>query len=297
MSTTAPPSPSIDYPELFTSADQAAAENQRLFFLLKVVELGALSGGAVLGLLSSDDLWGAAGIAAVLCFLAAAGVRISGAGQRAEKRWYDARAAAETVKSLSWQYAVRGEAFRSSDPSPEATFVSRLQGVLGGLPHLNIPAATASNAGATDTMRALRGADQAERCRSYREHRVDDQVGWYGRKASWNKARSRWWSASVIGIELAAVCLGVLRVAGRIDLDLLGVFGAVAAGFIAWIQAKNYTELSESYAVTSHDVALVSEAVHSGVPEDAWAQSVHDAEGAFSREHTMWLARKQGRQV
>lgn len=288
----ASPGTDLQYPGLFTSVDTAAAGQQRQFFALKAIELSALAAGALVGTLAVDDLWGAAGIAALLCFVLAVGIRLSGAGRSAEKRWYDARAAAESIKSLSWQYAVGGEAFRKGDIDPDGAFVTHLRQVLHAVPRLDVPATDAS-AVVTDDMRGLRAADQDERCRRYREARIDDQVAWYARKARSNRRRSRAWSAVVATLELAAVAVGAARIRGSIDIDLLGVFAATSAGLIAWTQAKNYTQLSESYAVTSHEVGLVAASVRAGVSEEAWAQSVHDAEAAFSREHTLWLARRQ----
>src|SRR5690606_23979207 len=100
--------------------------------------------------------------------------------------------------------------------------------------------------------------------------------------------RARQWRAGLIAIEGGAVLLGFGRALGWYDVDWLGIFAAVAATFAAWQQTKNYQGLSQSYAVTSHDVALVNASIGSEVSEEAWAQAVHDAEAAFSREHTMW---------
>jgi hypothetical protein len=60
------------------------------------------------------------------------------------------------------------------------------------------------------------------------------------------------------------------------------------------MQAKKYANLSEAYAVTSHEVSLVPSTLSAEATEEEWAQAVHDAEAAFSREHTMWQARRQG---
>ncbi|MBV9820798.1 MAG: SLATT domain-containing protein, partial [Actinobacteria bacterium] len=129
----------------------------------------------------------------------------------------------------------------------------------------------------------------------YRTGRIEDQVRWYSRGANKNRRRSRMWRAALVGIESAALVVGLLRIGGHLDLDLLGVLGTAGAGLVAWMQAKNYTYLAESYAVTSHEVGLVAQAVYAGVDEPVWAQKVHDAEAAFSREHTMWVARRQAK--
>lgn len=288
------PSKALDYPALWGAAEAASEQAQHTFYWFKALELLSLTLGAVFGLLSDTlqhILWP---LLAVLMFASALGLQLSRSSQAAERRWYDARAAAESIKSASWQYAVGGEAFRLESPNVDAAYVERLQQILAGLKHLDIGAATSVAAVITPDMHQLRQSSQQWRYRRYAAARVDDQVRWYTRKAAWNKRKSRSWWAALVCVEAVALLAGLLRVAGCIDLDLLGVLGACGASLLAWIQAKNYTQLAESYAVTSHEVSLVAQAVRADVDEARWAQSVHDAEAAFSREHTMWVARRQG---
>jgi hypothetical protein len=95
-------------------------------------------------------------------------------------------------------------------------------------------------------------------------------------------------------LEAAAILAGVVRIKQGAEVDFLGAFAAIAASFVAWTQSKKYAFLAESYSVTSHEVHLVGASVIPAVDESTWAQSVHDAEAAFSREHTLWQARRQG---
>lgn len=287
----------LQYPALFKSAESESAESQKLFFTVRAAELASLTAAAALAVVPIDWAGRAGPILTVLMLVVALGVQVSRVGNRAERRWYDARAAAESIKSASWQYAVGGEAFRISDAQADAVFVERLRDALQGLKHLNFGAAGSDCAAATESMRRVRQSSQAERFRVYREHRVAEQVEWYKNKADWNRQRSRVFGGMTIGVEFLALVLGLLRVTGSVDVDLLGVAATAAAGLVAWSQAKNYSLLAESYAVTSHEILLVAESMNANVTEAAWAQSVHDAEAAFSREHTLWSARRQGHQA
>jgi hypothetical protein len=287
----------LQYPALFESAELEAAESQKLFFAVRSAELVSLTGAAALAVVPIDWAGRAGPVLTVLMFVVALGVQVSRVGNRAERRWYDGRAAAESIKSASWQYAVGGEAFRISDAQADTVFVERLRDALRGLKHLNFGAAGSDCAAATESMRGLRQSSQAERFRVYRERRVAEQVEWYKNKADWNRQRSRVFGGMTIGVEFLALVLGLLRVTGSVDVDLVGVAATAAAGLVAWSQAKNYTLLAESYAVTSHEILLVAESMKADVTEAEWAQSVHDAEAAFSREHTLWSARRQGQQA
>lgn len=283
----------IAFPALLDATEAQSASSQTTFLAARGIELIALSTAALFGAIPRDDLLGAGPTIALCLFVVALVVRASGVGDRAEKRWYDARAASESIKSASWQFAVCGEAFRLGDEKAEARFLSAQQQVLGALPHLSVPTDPSRKA-ITDDMRRLRESDPAVRRETYVRDRVGDQERWYSSKANLNRRRTRHWTILLVTLEAVACLLGLLRVLGWFDVDWLGLLAVVSASVAAWKQTKNYSGLSESYSVTSHEVGILASAIVKHVDEQAWSQAVHDAEAAFSREHTLWLARRQG---
>ena len=58
------------------------------------------------------------------------------------------------------------------------------------------------------------------------------------------------------------------------------------------MQAKRFTELSASYALTAHEITLIREQADELKKDEHLSTFVGDAENAFSREHTQWEARK-----
>jgi len=70
------------------------------------------------------------------------------------------------------------------------------------------------------------------------------------------------------------------------------VFVAIAASVLAWIQAKRFQELAASYALAAHEISLIREQAALINGEKDFSSFVGDAENAFSREHTQWIARK-----
>ncbi len=283
----------LEYPALLVATEAASAATQRAFFGSRASEFIALALAASLGPIPNADLAGAGPDAALIMFVLALVIRVSGVGDRAERRWYDARAASESIKSASWQFAVGGEAFGLSDETASVRFLQAQQDVLKALPNLDVPVDAASTA-ITPQMIALRQAPLAERTRQYGVQRVEDQRRWYAAKARLNGRRARQWRSLLVAVEADACLLGLFRALGSFDVDWLGLLGTAAAGIAAWKQTRNYGFLSESYSVTSHEVTLLAAALPAGEDEDVWAQAVHDAEAAFSREHTLWLARRQG---
>lgn len=284
----------LGLPALWHATDKAAATSQTRFFRLKLVELVGLAIGAASGLIPGSWAGGTGPVISVVAFLIVLLLQVSRFGVKEESLWYDARAAAESIKSAAWQYAVGGEAFRLDYANAETLFVTRLREILANVPKLNIGSVTTIRDEVTPTMAEVRMLSQLDRAHVYRQLRIADQVSWYAKKAEWNRTRSRTFTGFTVAVEAAAVISGLLRFKFETDTDMLGLLAAVAAGLIAWSQAKKYAFLAESYTVTSHETNLVAATVKAPVSESQWSQSIHDAEAAFSREHTMWQARRQG---
>ena len=86
-------------------------------------------------------------------------------------------------------------------------------------------------------------------------------------------------------------------------INLTGAFSAVAAASMAWLQMKRYQDLAQAYALVAHELGLIevqaedvrrlietqAQRVHR---EEHLASFVANAENAISREHTMWVARR-----
>jgi hypothetical protein len=284
-----------DLPATCRSADDLSARGQRRTKLLVRVELLALIGAGVAGLQSlrvgPARLDVLAAVAGVL-FLVSLGAAAFRGLSRPEQAWYAGRAAAESVRTLAWRYAVGGDPFPASLGETEAAeaLLGRLRGVLGELADLPLAPAGAQERELTDAMRRLRAAPLAERRAVYRRDRVDDQITWYTAKATaHDRAATRWLTLSAAASAVGVVAAG-LRVFEVIDLDLLGVAAACASAAIAWNQLGQNRNLVTAYRLTARELAIIRDRIP-GTDDAGWAGFVSDAEDAVSREHTMWLAR------
>lgn len=284
----------LTYPALFSATEHASDAHQKAFFLATGAQLGLLAAAAVTALIPEGNIRSLGPIVTLLLFLGALALQLSGFAAKAEGRWYDARAASESIKTASWEFAVGGEAFRLGDHSAESRYLDVLKRVLANVRSLDVGAAGTANASVTSSMKTLRAADRSARAAAYLRGRVEDQVNWYSTNAATNRRRYKQLSSTVVAIEAGAVLLGVLRIGGTVGFDYLGPFAACAAGVVGWMQAKKYSNLAQAYAMTSHEVSMVSATLDPTQSEETWATAVHDAEAAFSREHTMWQARRQG---
>jgi hypothetical protein len=99
------------------------------------------------------------------------------------------------------------------------------------------------------------------------------------------------WAALVA--QFVALALAVWRVAYPIAaLSLVGPLLALAAAFTACTQLGRNDELRQSYALANQELLSIKALAGTVRTEQELAKIVSDGEGAISREHTMWIAKR-----
>jgi hypothetical protein len=212
-----------------------------------------------------------------------------------EKVWYQGRAVAESIKSLAWRFAVGGSPFgRSLAPAHDVDqpFSQRLRQVLAEFESVSLIPTDDTAGEITAWMRHRRASSLTARKETYRRGRIEEQRQWYASKARWNQRRSNAWSISLLIVQTLGVTSAILRGTGVIDLDLLGVMAAIAASGVAWLQIKQHATLTQSYSQAANELSSIGTLVETIENEGDWARFVDDAEGAISREHTAWRAKR-----
>lgn len=275
---------------LYLRADAVSTRGQRLTRSLVRLELVCLVVAGLAGVAS----W-RVGAASLDVLAAVSGVAFVGAlvctGTRSRRRtehdWYAGRAAAESVRTLAWRYAMGAQPFPVTDPEAvvRERFVARLAEIV------RVTAVTRADAEEiTTAMAEVRACDLPARRAVYLRDRIGDQLSWYRRRADSHQWASRLWLAVSVLAGALGVVAAVLKFVGVIDFDLLGVFAACSSAAVAWNQLNQHRNLVSAYTVTACELGIIADRVAS-VPDDEWAQFVSDCEDAISREHTLWLAR------
>ncbi|TAZ80023.1 DUF4231 domain-containing protein [Rhizobium ruizarguesonis] len=282
------------YPALFRSADVASNGYQRKYLRLIAAEYALLFIASVLSLnLFSSPLVYAA---ATLVLGLSAAVLLTRSVGKPEQDWYRCRALAESVKTLTWRYSMCAYPFGGEDAADakkefkenlERTFRSNSEAAAKISEHWS-----AENQ-ITPEMDRLRSLSLSKRKEFYQQRRIGDQRSWYSRKAGWNRRMSRRWVfASVTSYILAGVC-SVARVrypdTNMWPIDPLIV---VATSIVGWIQIKKYNELAAAYSVTAQEIGLINITLDQSEDIKTFSDFVIEAETAFSREHTLWIARQ-----
>jgi hypothetical protein len=230
-----------------------------------------------------------AGVAAVIGFAVVASLRLYSATSELESKWYSGRAAAESVKTLVWRYAVGGDPFAKTEPEADRQYVNA---TLEVIKFLDLPLATGvgSDPSITEWMRASRAGDLESRRAIYEEGRIADQERWYASRGATNQVSAGRWLGIALGIELVGCLLALLMAIGVLAFDAIPIIAAAAAAATGWTESRQFRSLASAYGVAEQELANVKALIDSATTELAWARFVEEAEEAISREHTLWLA-------
>jgi hypothetical protein len=284
------------FPALFQAADAASLSAQKTYLGLFKGTLLLLLVGALLGSFSAAGWQQTSRVASAVLFGVSIVLNATMKMLAPEKTWFGARAIAESVKSSSWRYMAGGEPY-GHELAPKAadeSFLDELRSIMAqktslAWDHFNMTPTPQI----TGEMRTRRQLPTAERLQFYLTERIKDQREWYASKAVRSQASYlRWFWLTMAG-QVAALTSAILmtRVVDS-PANLTGALSAVSAAFMAWLQVKKYQELAQSYALAAHELGIIeAQATHLG-DEHEVAAFVANAENAISREHTMWIARR-----
>lgn len=283
------------YPALYRTADAASAAAQSRFLWCMRGILASSIVGAGLATAGENDKWTA--VVAATVFFVGWVLSILMALLKLENVWYRTRAVAESVKTTTWRFIAKAEPFgpQQDTDTAKGALQTRLHKVLAEHSDLaeQFGGTLAAQPQITEDMVQLRSRGLPERLEHYREHRVKEQREWYANKSAQNRRASRQWIAALIALQTLAICFALLRIASP-DFHYWPVTLAAAAATAAltWAQVKRYRELAAVYGLTAHEIGLALHDFDNITSEDQFARAVADAESAFSREHTQWIAKK-----
>ncbi|MER7078585.1 Protein of unknown function [Saccharopolyspora kobensis] len=280
-----------DFPGLFQAADTASVRQQRSYLrgvraqLLLTVSAAVFAAFPVV--VGSFDVFA---VGTALALVGVMVIEMATAGSRPDKVWYEGRALAESVKTLTWRYAVGAAPFALDSESADDDFVSRVRALQKDKPGVLLLPNTSS--AITSGMRALRAAPLAERKAAYLAGRVHDQQQWYAAKAVFHQRRARIFRTIMLTMEVLGVASALAKAVGVVGFDLAGIVAAAVSAVAAWSATRQHSTTATAYVMASHELATVRDLLDRDLSEQQWSDEVVDAESAISREHTMWHANR-----
>ncbi|WP_327074025.1 DUF4231 domain-containing protein [Kitasatospora purpeofusca] len=288
-------------PELFRATDRASIAGQQETLRWYRGLISMLVVAAVVGSLPGPDDKGAADITplfSVVAFMVAGYFWARLRRGNPQARWYEARAAAESVKTLAWKYSVRARPFEGDAESADVdrVYLLQLEDVLRAFedPAIVPPDAVAE---ITPEMRRVRAESLTSRRTLYLRTRVEGQRTWYRSRAESCESQAVTWGLAVAALIIVGAAAAVAQATGALQVHVFGATSAAAASVIAWTQLKQLRPLAAAYQLAARELENVGNQLsdldlRGPDAERGWARLAAEAEDAVSREHTTWRAKR-----
>jgi hypothetical protein len=290
-----------DYPAVFLAADRASSGAQDEYLNLTRGTLILLVAGAgfaaVSPVFTTSSVKAAFAVSSAISLAASVLLTLYLKARKPEQLWYGGRAVAESAKSMAWRYMTQAAPYVANSSSAEVDrqFVFSLESIIKERKQLafGFGGEFAKQPQISDRMRSVRAGRLAERCKVYIAERICDQRVWYGNQARSNRTSENRYFKIVFVSQLAALAaaIALLRWPDSV-VRLTGFFASLASALIAWLQLKQHKELAQSYSIAELELGFIEEKARHIKTEEEFSDFVSDAENAISREHTLWIARR-----
>ena len=206
-------------PAVFRAADVASGSAQRNYLRLILADLGMVLGSALATsfAVSSQDWRFALALFGAGCFLG--GLVLTGLVIRTgfDRRWFQARAVAESAKTMAWRYMARAEPYETklSDVEADRIFCEELESMLQSRRRIAgaLGGREAEGEQITEQMRSVRAAELEVRKAVYLRDRLRQQRSWYSNKAKSNENLSDLWLYAIALFQIlgAAAAIALVR--------------------------------------------------------------------------------------
>lgn len=287
------------YPTIFEKADSKSLSAQKNFINLNKGILGLLVISTFLSSIKTDEKW----IAVISSFLLVISLILTILIMffKPEKTWYDGRAIAESAKSLTWKFitGTKPFSFKLKSIDAEEKLIKNLKQIIGQKKEFFQLIGEEFGEGdqITQSMVDLRKLNLKDKIELYSSKRLEVQRKWYYNKSKENRKNKNLSFGAIITFQVLAIVSLVLDYFGLIDFMTTPLMACLASSFIAWLQLKRFQELTESYGITATELNLIKSKVRHIKDESDFENFVDDAETAISREHTLWLARRDSTEL
>lgn len=283
----------IKYPALFTSSDNYSIKAQDNFKNLNKWTLVALVVATVLTSLTQENwaIWTSTALILVSAILSTLMLVL-----KFEKGWYEGRAVAESIKTLCWKFMTGARPFSIdlNETKAQNLLIENFKKVIGHRKDFFtlIGSDFAENEQLPIELMNIRKLSKDERISIYKTERLEKQKKWYTDKTRENKKWTKISFAVIILAQVLAVISLILKIKFEFEFSIAPILVTISTAFIAWLQLRRYQELSQSYLITATELSLIKSKINQVDTESDFSEFVDDSETAISREHTLWLARR-----
>jgi hypothetical protein len=288
----------IQYPSYYTAADTASKKSQTTYLLFIGINLGFMIIAALMGVYNFQcvvaKLW--IYIVSGVLLLSSLIFTIVLRTLKFEDTWYQGRALAESVKTLTWRFITCAETFEKNLTNVDEVFTKRIVELLTEFKTLNksLDANILKQPIVTDDMKKRRAQSLDERKKAYLNERIIEQKKWYAKKATYNKKGYLFWFICILIFQASAIASVVFLITvPTSNLKFVGLFTTLASAALSWLQLKQHQSLKQAYTTAVLELGIIEVAVDKVASEEALSKFVLDSENAVSREHTLWMAQRR----
>lgn len=283
-----------DYPNIFVTADSQSKKSQKRFVnltlaILILIFLTTFSS-------TSRDFPNGVTLAASLLLVLSTLLTILIYFLKPEKTWYDGRAIAESAKSLTWKFMMGTSPFSNvlEPEQAEEKLIKNLKQIIGQKKEFYKLVGEQFGEGNQITPKMIENRQKPlnERVGIYAAERIEEQRKWYTKNSKDNRRYKNIAFACLVGFQVLAIVFLVMEIYETVSFTITPLLACLATSTIALLQLKRFQELTESYGITATELSLIKSKIRHIESEDDLQNFVDDAETAISREHTLWLARR-----
>lgn len=215
---------------------------------------------------------------------------------RPEKNWYEGRAIAESVKTLTWKFITGTTPFEINldNEKSQLLFNENLKKIIGQRKdfYVLIGKKYPNENMISEEMISIRNSSFEERKKMYLDARVQDQINWYSKKSTENGKYKTTTFIIMIGFQILGIIFFILELNDKMLFSFTSISIALTSILLTWLQLKRFQELTESYAITAMELKFIKDKSKFIFNDNDLDKYVDDTESAISREHTLWLARR-----
>lgn len=283
-----------DYPEIFINADKSSQKAQRTYLMLNIFFLITLIIFSFLLYNIELEVYRLLSILMLVCALILNFILYY---FKYEKVWYEGRAVSESIKTLSWKYMMKSKPFNETigeKNSEDELFLEYIHSMIGEKKtfYVLVGGKFSDINQITKKMLDIRALKYEERFNIYNVERLNSQIKWYSNNSRKNKENKNFIFALISLVILFTLVLIIFNIKWLVDFLNISSITTIIASILVYMKIKNFQDLTYSYSLTAQELSTIKEKrknVNSEIDLDNY---VDDAESAISREHTMWLARR-----
>jgi hypothetical protein len=218
-----------------------------------------------------------------------------------EKKWYEGRAIAESVKTLTWKFITGAKPFdlKLDDEKSQLIFNEILKKIIGQRKdfYILIGKKYPNENMISEEMISIRKSSFEERKKMYLEMRIQDQINWYSKKSTENDRYKLITFIVMICFQILGIIFFIRELNTKVVFSFTSISIALTSILLTWLQLKRFQELTESYAITAMELKFIKDKSKFILNDNDLDKYVDDSETAISREHTLWLARRDNIEV